>query len=315
MNCKKIDNRYLEQSIALVLNEYENQKVKINMLPSKSYSEKVEKLLTWIFSKELVYGIVEDEKLEAFISFIPLETLFGKVKGAFAPMGASYFGEKDRYKVCQKLFKCAAEDMIKQEILSYGIAIYARDTEVLRSFSMNGFGYRCCDGVRNLEEDLKIIINEEIEYEEVAWERAQKVLPLHNQLHRHLTASPVFLKCKELSEKEWQEELEETKNRFFVAKDDGKIIGFLRIGSKGETFITGEEDYRHICGAYLKEEYRGKNIMQSLLKIVCDKLKCEGVKELGVDCETINPEAISFWEKHFQSYIYSLTRRIDERVL
>ena len=104
-------------------------------------------------------------------------------------------------------------------------------------------------------------------------------------------------------------------NGFFIAKDKSEIIGYLEVTNDGETFITEEPDYLHICGAYLKENYRGENIIQSLLSVVIETLKKDGIKRLGVDFETINPTALRFWEKYFDSYTYSFVRRIDERIL
>jgi len=83
----------------------------------------------------------------------------------------------------------------------------------------------------------------------------------------------------------------------------------------GENFITDEPDMLSVCGAYLKENYRGKNILQSLLSFVLETLKKDGVKRLGVDCETINPTALRFWGKNFDNYTYSFVRRIDERII
>ena len=39
------------------------------------------------------------------------------------------------------------------------------------------------------------------------------------------------------------------------------------------------------------------------------------MKYIGVDCETLNPTALRFWNKYFDSYTYSYARRIDERVV
>jgi len=40
-----------------------------------------------------------------------------------------------------------------------------------------------------------------------------------------------------------------------------------------------------------------------------------GYIEIGVDCETLNPNALRFWGKHFDNYTYSFARRIDERII
>ena len=81
-----------------------------------------------------------------------------------------------------------------------------------------------------------------------------------------------------------------------------------------QNFITEYAGMKNICGAYFMEEYRGSGIPQGLLSFLCDTLKKEGVTHLGVDCETMNPTALRFWEKNFEVYTYSFARRIDERV-
>ena len=54
---------------------------------------------------------------------------------------------------------------------------------------------------------------------------------------------------------------------------------------------------------------------QALLAFIVDTLKTEGVTHLGVDCETLNPTALNFWGKYFETYTYSFARRIDERIV
>lgn len=36
---------------------------------------------------------------------------------------------------------------------------------------------------------------------------------------------------------------------------------------------------------------------------------------LTAGCETLNPNALRFWGKHFKNYMYSYHRRMDERVI
>ena len=102
--------------------------------------------------------------------------------------------------------------------------------------------------------------------------------------------------------------------RIFATKADGKVVGFISVDEEGENFITEYDKMKNICGAYFMEEYRGTGIAQGLLSFVRDTLKAEGVTHLGVDCETMNPTALRFWEKYFMPYTYSFARRIDERV-
>lgn len=102
--------------------------------------------------------------------------------------------------------------------------------------------------------------------------------------------------------------------RIFAARAEGKVVGFISVDEEGENFITEYEGMKNICGAYFDEAYRGHGIAQCLLKFICDTLKAEGVTHVGVDCETMNPTALRFWEKYFTPYTYSFARRFDERV-
>ena len=62
-------------------------------------------------------------------------------------------------------------------------------------------------------------------------------------------------------------------------------------------------------------EYRGRGIMDGLLDYVRATLATEDFQYLGVDCETMNPNALYYWPKHFRVYTYNLTRRVDEGIL
>jgi GNAT superfamily N-acetyltransferase len=240
---------------------------------------------------------------------------FGNVKGSFSPLFANGYGGEDRGKIASLLFQHASEEMIKEEILSYAICIYSHDAEIISSLTMNGFGMRCSDAVRNVGKPLDIQVNTEYFYEEIHYSEASCLLPLKNSLVRHLRKSPTYFPNEEFSKESFISMCDRRQSRFFIAKDKSDIIGYFEIMKDGETFITEEPDMLNICGAYLKEDYRGKNIYQSLFSFVLETLKKDGIKRLGVDCETINPTALRFWKKYFDSYTYSFVRRIDERIL
>jgi len=141
------------------------------------------------------------------------------------------------------------------------------------------------------------------------------LLALKNDLVRHLRKSPTYFPNNEFTEESFSAMCNRRQSRFFAALNKSEIIGYIEIMKEGETFIADEPDMLNICGAYLKENYRGKNIFQSLLSFVLKTMKDDGIKRLGVDCETINPTALRFWGKYFDSYTYSFIRRIDERIL
>jgi ribosomal protein S18 acetylase RimI-like enzyme len=127
-----------------------------------------------------------------------------------------------------------------------------------------------------------------------------------------MSASPVFFPTNIY---EYDHLLSCSDSRHFVAKDRDKIIGFLAIGYEGENFIGNNKNMLHICGAYFMNDYRGTGIPAGLIDYLIKKIKSEGIEYLGVDFETINPNALRFWGKYFSSYTYSFVRRIDERII
>jgi len=312
----KLNEKYLEDAVKLAQAQYNMEQKHIEALYQKDYKDVLTDLLSEIFKRNYGSVAVERGKVLGYLSFWGgINGLFGNVKGAFSPLFANGYGGENRGKMVSLLFQHGSEEMIKEEILSYAICVYSHDVEVMTALSMNGFGMRCSDALRNVDNPLHIQVNREYSYEEIPYSEGSCLLPLKNNLVRHLRKSPTFIPNEELSEESFIDLCCRRQSRFFIAKDKSEIIGYLEITKDGETFISEEPDYMHLVGAYLKEDYRGKNIYQSLLSFVLETLKKDGIKRLGVDCETINPTAIRFWGKYFDKYTYSFVRRIDERIL
>jgi GNAT superfamily N-acetyltransferase len=313
---EELSEKYLEDAVKLAQIQYNMEQKYIESLYKKDYKEVLTGSLKEIFKSKYGAVAVEKGKVLGYLSFWGgFPGHFGNVKGSFSPLFANAFNGEDRGKTASLLFQHVSQEMIKEEILSYAICVYGHDTEVMTSFIMNGFGIRCSDAIRNVDKPLDVKISTEYSYEEIHFNDAHCLLPLKNGLVRHLRKSPTYFPNYEFSEENFIEMCQRRQSRFFIAKNDSEIIGYIEIMSDGETFITEEPDMLNICGAYLKENYRGKNILQSLLSFVLETLKNEGIKRLGVDCETINPSALRFWGKYFDNYTYSLVRRIDERII
>jgi ribosomal protein S18 acetylase RimI-like enzyme len=313
---EKLDEKYLEDAVKLTQAQYNMERKHIEALYERDYKDVLTDLLSNIFKNNNGLVAIERGKVLGYLNFWgSMNGHFGNVKGSFSPLFANAYGGENRGKIASLLFQYASEEMTKEEILSYAICLYSHDVEVIKALTLNGFGIRCSDAIRNVSKPLNIKINTEYSYDEIHYREASSLLSLSNSLVRHMRKSPTYFPNEELSEEEFTKRCYNRQSRFFIAKDKSEIIGYLEIANDGETFITEERDYLHICGAYLKEDYRGENIIQSLLSLVIETLKKDGIKRLGVDFETINPTALEFWGKYFDSYTYSLVRRIDERIL
>lgn len=313
---EKLNEKYLEDALKLAQAEYNSEQKQIEALYEKDYKDILINSLNDMFKSKYGAVAVERGKLLGYLSFWGgWDGHFGNVKGSFSPLFANAFSGKNRGKTASLLFQYTSEEMIKEEILSFAICTYSHDAEVMASLTMNGFGIRCTDAIRNVDKPLCIEINTKYYYEEMHYSDASCLLSLKNSLVRHLRKSPTYFPNDEFTEEAFSAMCKRRQSRFFVVKNKSEIIGYIEIMKDGETFITDELDMLNICGAYLKENYRGKNILQSLLSFAFEIMKKDGIKRIGVDCETINPTALRFWGKYFDSYTYSFIRRIDERIL
>lgn len=124
----------------------------------------------------------------------------------------------------------------------------------MSNLTMNGFGMRCIDAIRNVDKPLNIKVNKDYSYEEIHYSEATCLLSLRNGLVSHMRKSPTYFYDKKLTINEFTEKCINRKSRFFIAKDKLEVVGYLEVTNSGETFITEEVDYLHICWAYLKKD-------------------------------------------------------------
>lgn len=317
MEFRRPELKDIDEAVELAIREYKNECTNNKELFNKNYRDKLKQLISNIFNSQYGLVAIEEGKIVGYLMFWgPFENHFGNVKGSFSPLYGSAFGGSNRKKTASLLFENVSKIMIKEGIFSFAICKYAHDKEISESLILNGFGIRCSDAIRVLSKINQLQINSVCRYEEISYKNADVLLELKNGLVRHLNSSPVYFPNPEFTAKKFAELCEKRKSRFFVAYDAGnKLVGYIEVGNDGETFISEDPDVLNICGTYVDSDYRNNSVAKELLNYTMKKLAGEGVKYLGVDCETLNPTALGFWTKHFESYTYSFIRRVDERIL
>lgn len=307
--------KYVKEAVELALKEFEAEKKMCPNLPEDNIKESLTGLLTWLCGQPYGKVLLYQEKVVGFLVFAgPWDELHGKEKGVFSPLGGSAFEEVPgikREKLASLLLSAVAEELAQDGIFSCAVSRYAHDEEVGRSFVLNGFGIRCSDAIMDIaKEGFSEKSTEEVQFEELRPEDFKKVASLRNGLILHMCKAPILFPTDLDGYEDWFCK----KMRVFVAKVQGEIVGFISVDDEGENFITGDEKMANICGAFFKEEFRGNGMAEALLSHVCNIFRMEGMKNMGVDFETLNSTAIHFWSKYFTSYTYSYARRFDERI-
>ncbi len=234
--------------------------------------------------------------------------------GVFSPMGASGVIGDNRAKVYARLYQAASEKWVRMGASSHAVCLYAHDKEAQEQFFRYGFGLRCVDAIRSMDE-IAVPPCEGYSFSELTSEAVLKVLQLENMLNDGYIDSPFFMYREQNSETEFMKNYEHFQSIYFIAEQDGRLVAFIRAELDGETFIQDTPGYLHVKGAYCLPKHRGKGLNQRLLSMLIQKLKTKGYTRLGVDFESLNPMAYGFWLKYFDAYTHSVVRRIDEKAV
>lgn len=314
---EKFTEKHIEEAVKLALAELHAEQEYCSDIPNENYTEKLTGMLYWLCSQHYGMAAVLNDRLIGYLLFGgPWDGFFGDVKGIFSPLGASAFSYDipDRGRLASMLFQHVADDFVSNGVYSVALCRFAHDEETARSFIFNGFGIRCCDAVRKLNE-IKLHASATARFSELTREEFIKIKPLELGLVHHLEKAPVFFPTEMSDPDSWFDWWSGRDGlRIFAAEADGKAVGFIAVTTDGENYITETQHMANICGAYFDKAYRGNGLAHELLAYICRTLKSEGMTHLGVDCETLNPTALNFWGKYFTNYTYSFARRIDERI-
>lgn len=236
------------------------------------------------------------------------------LRNVFSPIHANGTILANRAKIYARLYQAAGEKWARAGAASHSICLYAHDTEGQAQFYRYGFGMRCIDAIRPMD-DIIARPNRVYTFTELAQEELIDVFPLEKLLDEGYIESPFFMYRKPGSEDDFLVKAACFQSIYFVAKYQGQAVAFIRAELDGETFIKDAPGYLHCKGLYCMPEHRGKGISQYLLMLLVQKLKILGYTRLGVDFESINPSGSGFWLKHFSAYTHSIVRRIDENAI
>jgi len=292
---------HIDQATQIAIQNYDEEREHVPALPP------IEKIT--FAENNLGVAAFEGDRMLGFLCAVgPFKNAFRSTDatGVFSPMGANGVIGDNRAKVYALLYQAAGAKWARAGAASHAVCLYAHDKEAQKQFFRYGFGMRCVDAIRGMDE-IPAQAREGYSFSEL--EDILKILPFENMLDKSYLDSPFFMY------REPSSEIENFQSIYFVAKYDNKIVAFIRAELDGENFIQETPGYLHCKGLYCLPEHRGKGISQKLLNMLLHKLKSQGYTRLGVDFESFNPSGSGFWLKYFTAYTHSVVRRIDEFVV
>lgn len=313
MLIETLNNIYLEEAVQLVLESYKEELDNISLPYIHNAHNIIYESLCEFIDNGLGVVAIENNILIGFLTGIPIDKLFGNVKGIYCPLHFHGTIKTKRREVYQRLYEKAAEIWVSKDIFTHVITHYTHNKEVVNTFYEIGFGLRCMDAIRvtnTMQAD-----NSKFSFRQLKPDEAYLVLPFELKLLQHLNASPVFMPIsKKPSADNLTKWLSQESNYIWAAFDGSNVVAYIKITRDGENFITEADNIMNICGAYTIEPLRGSGISTQLLNYVIDFLKQNEIPYCGVDFESLNISGSKFWLKHFEAYTSSVVRRIDERI-
>jgi len=314
LEIKDFKVNHVEEAQRLALMNYERERAVVTALPCFDVISE----LTWYAENTNGIAAFENGKMVGyFLAWGPYDNAYGcnpSIKGIWSPAHCNCAIGDDKTRIYKEMYQFMADKWVKDGGLIHAISLYAHDEVAINAFFTMGFGLRCIDAIKAIEQ-RKIEYPEGISFKELPQNETGEILNLNNALINHLGKSPCFLNFNYNSTENIINEAIENNIRYFIAKKQDEIIGYIKICDDGEHIVSKYNGVMNICGAYLLPEYRGKGIFDSLFYYVENTLAQENVKLLGVDFESYNLTANGFWIKYFTAYTYSVARRIDEQFI
>jgi GNAT superfamily N-acetyltransferase len=306
---------HIEQAQGIAKENYENERKYVDCLPEVvNYPDFIP-----LIENGLGVSAFVDQKMIGYLCCLgPFDKAFETTNtvGVWSPLHANGVIECEHKNVFARMYQEAARKWVNMKAVSHAITFYSHNHAVKNQLYRYGFGLRCIDTIRKMDE---LEIKQESKYyiSELEHHEFHLVFPIGLMLEEHLSQSPIFMRgtpdeIEEGHEHKFADWQIHENYRYFAARDGEKIIAYMKIHDEGENFIGDTEDMKHIHGAYCFPEYRGQGVIQHILNFIIKKLQAENIKLLGVDFESFNPTADNFWLKYFTEYTHSVVRQIDD---
>lgn len=115
-----------------------------------------------------------------------------------------------------------------------------------------------------------------------------------------LVDTPYYEKIFDTKTSKWKKYFKDLSNwKIYVAKDNDKLIAGCVIATKTSDcdMLENRTDLAVLWDIRVEEHYQHKNIGQTLFNMALNFCKKEGFKQLKIECQNTNPNAVNFYHK------------------
>ncbi len=312
MEITPLRREHISQAAALFVEGCKKQRLATPSLSDRLEDvERVADMLDGLLDSCPGVAAVEDGRLVGYMGWIIADRFRGADRrGAYCPEWGHAAVEEAKPGIYRAMYRVAADRWAAAGCQVHAITLLAQDHTAEQVWVWNGFGLTVVDGVRPMR-PLECLCSTTVSIHK-ATPADTSILALLDAEHcRHYTASPVFMAPPHNnSAAEFAEFLSHPRNSVWLAMDGEIPVGFMRYDgykSDGEEIVNAD-DAAYITGAYVRPAYRGRRVAAALLDAALRDYASQGFTCCAVDFESFNPEAASFWMRHFEPVCLSLLR-------
>lgn len=244
-----------------------------------------------------------------------IKELKGSFSGTYMPEWAHASIRDGREKIYENLYRSISAIWASRKDYTHIIS-FLENSNLSHTFQMLGFGMQVIDAAMPLEMNAARE-SSSFKIESAAREHISQLKQFNLKMNEHLQAAPVFIKWDmgSNSEEEIIKDFLSDDQITLVASINDEIIACIRgVMNEGNIDILNQQGTFGINFGYTDPDFRKTGIASVLLNEILQLAKAGGCRFASVDFETQNIEGRNFWLKYFKPVIYSMLRKIDDRV-
>jgi ribosomal protein S18 acetylase RimI-like enzyme len=279
-------------------------------------------LLGAFLTPERTLVALEGKRVVGYLGWAEYERFRGVARRtAYSPEYGHGVRRDRALEIQRALYRAAAARWWATGCRIHCLTVLAGDPGLERSWFESGFGMLGQDALRPLDPAVALARLPAMSGTPgvVARRAALADVPVLARLDaehcRHYAAPPVLMMpLTPATEDDLARFLTREPNSIWLAEIEGRAQGFLRFEpeSHGAARISLGPGTISITGAFTRPAWRGRGAATAMLAGAVADYAGRGFERMAVDYETINPEALAFWPRHFR-VVASSYLRVPER--
>ncbi|MBN2442713.1 MAG: GNAT family N-acetyltransferase [Spirochaetales bacterium] len=243
---------------------------------------------------------------------------FHNEKTAFFPIMAHSAKEEYKISLYRIMYSTISQKLVRAGCLNHLFTHFSTDELLKKYLYESGFGLYVVDAFQDVKYHFNKRKNSDFQIRKAQIQDSNDIHELLMEFNEYYRSAPLFLKRDVETHEEVESYITGENNVIFVALKEDKIVGFINVRVSEEndpiTLVRTHTGLIDPLGAYIKEEYRQSGLGTQLLNNVFDWCNRKDLKNIHVDFESANQNALQFWPHYFIPVLFSVKRRINNDV-